>query len=315
MKDLLVRFHLRRKTLTFKPSLLFLLALLLFFLATVRIDRIFFKRNSSFSIRFLFSALPNRPEYDLPLPSIQELQELDTILKQKFHYLSKGAHCYAFVSEDNKYVIKFHRYASHMRVLSWVNHPFSYRFDPRRKKIKEYNLQKLTYNLQNYKNSYQELKEETGLIFLHINKTDTLHRTVTLVDKTQAEYQIPLDQVTFILQHKANLIYPTLDKLFQEKKIDAAKQIVTQIISLITSCCQKGYIDDDPVLRKNYGLLANRAIHIDVGDLIQKEEMKQKEHYLPHVKEMTESLRKRIENQYPDLLEHYRNEIERLSQL
>ena len=296
-----------------RSNLFFFLMLILFLASTVKIDRIFFKRNSSFSIHFLFSSLPNRSEWDLPPPSHDELQKLDSALTQKFHYLGKGAHCYAFVSEDEQYVIKFHRFASHMRIFPWLNHPFSYRFNAERKKIKEYNLQKLSYNLQNYKNSYSDLKEETGLIFLHINKTDTLDRTVTLIDKTQAEYQIPLDKVTFILQHKANLIYPTLDQLVAEKKIPEAKKVVTSIIHLIAQCCQKGYVDDDPVLRKNYGLLSDRAIHIDVGDLIKNETVKEQSQTLAHVKEMTESLRIRLENQYPDLLEHYNEEIKKMS--
>ena len=288
--------------------------LVLFIGAMARIDRVFFKRNNSFCIRFLFSSLPNRAEWDLPPPSPEEEAHLDTILTQKFHYLGKGAHCSAFVSEDQKYVIKFHRYPSHMRIFPWLNHPFSYQFNDRRKKIMKYNEKRLDYILQNYKNSYLDLKEETGLILLHINHTNTLKRTITLIDKTHAEYKIPLDDVSFILQHRANLIYPTLDKLIAEKKIDQAKKVVSNIIGLITTCCQKGYIDKDPVLRRNYGLLADRAIHIDIGDMIKNEQITEKENYLPHVKEMTESLRKQIVSAYPELLEHYTQEIDDLYQ-
>jgi hypothetical protein len=286
--------------------------LLLFIVTLARVDRIFFKRGSSFSVRFLYSNLENRPEWQLPPPTDGQLTVLDQVLKQKFHYLAKGAHCYAFISEDQNYVVKFHRYASHMRKLSWVNHPFSYRFSERRKKIKEYNLQKLSYNLKSYIDSFQNLQEETGLIFLHINHTENLRRHITLVDKTKAEYQVPLDDVTFILQHKANLIYPTLDTLVGSGKIEEAKQVVTSIVQLITSCCQKGFVDEDPVLRKNYGLLAKKAIHIDIGDLIRKEGIEKRENYIPHVKEMTESLRKRLETTYPALLEHYNQEIANL---
>ena len=295
-----------------KPKIIFLCLFVLFIAAIARTDRVFFKRNSSFSVRFLFSNLPNSPEWDLPEPTANELDQLDTALQQKFHYLGKGAHCYAFVSADEKYVIKFHRFASHMRIFSWVNHPFSYRLNERRKKIKEYNLKKLRYNWQNYKNSYLDLKDEAGLIFLHINKSHNLRRTVTLVDKTHAEYRIPLDEVTFILQHKANLIYPTLDQLTAEKRIDEGKQIVSSIVQLIATCCQKGYVDEDPVLRKNYGLLGTRAIHIDIGDLIQEEGIGTRDSMIPHVKEMTESLRKRLESTYPELLPHYYEEIAKL---
>ncbi|MES2122273.1 MAG: hypothetical protein V4492_05795 [Chlamydiota bacterium] len=295
-----------------KKYALLLLALVLFVGTVTRVDRTFFKRNSSFCIRFLFTSLPNQDHWEIETPSAENLSELDRILEQRFHYLGKGGHCYAFVSEDQNYVIKFHRYASHMRIFSWINHPFSYRFDPKRIKIKEHNLQKLDYNLKNYKNSFEQLKEETGLIFLHINRSDSLHRTARLVDKTQAEYRIPLDQVTFILQHKANLIYPTLDELYSSSRFEEGKQIISSIIQLMVSCCQKGFVDEDPILRKNYGLLGLKAIHIDVGDLIPKEGIHLSENYIPYVKEMTESLRKRLELHYPELLSHYYSEVERI---
>ena len=284
--------------------------MLLIFIGTLaRIDRVFFKRNHSFCIRFIYSSLDNRPEWDLPPPSTAEVAQLDEVLKQKFHYLAKGCHCYAFISDDQQYVIKFHRYASHMRIFPWLNHPFSYQFSEHRKEILKHNMQKLAENLQSYKNSAEDLKDETGLIMLHINRSDTLQRHVTLIDATQAEYRVPLDQVSFILQRKAELIYPTLDKLISERKIDAAKQVVTNVIHLIADCCKKGYVDEDPVLRKNYGLIADRAIHIDVGDLVKNEKIQLRENYIPHVKEMTQSLRVRLEKHYPELVSHYDSEI------
>jgi hypothetical protein len=296
-----------------KRSKIFFLSMIVVFMGgLVHIDRIFFKRNSGFCVRFLYSCLPNNPEWDLTPPSPEEVDQLKQILGQKFHYLAKGCHCYAFISEDQQYVIKFHRYPSHMRLFPWLNHPFSYRFDERRKKIKEYNRQRLRSNLQSYKESYLHLKEETGLILLHINATENLYPMVTLVDKTQAQYRVPLDKVTFILQRKADLIYPTLDKLLRENRRDDAKKVISDVIHLITTCCQRGYVDKDPVLRKNYGLLSDRAIHIDVGDLIKNEAVKSKENYIPHVKEMTGNLRKRLEQNDAELLEHYDQEISSL---
>ncbi len=295
-----------------KYPLLFLSMALLFITSLVHLDRVFFKASKSFSPRFFYTCLPNDPKWDLKEPSTEELALLDTILDQKFHYLNKGAHCFAFMSEDEKYVIKLHRYASHMRVFPWLTHPFSYQFSERRKKIKQHNFEILNYNLANYKTSYENLKEESGLILVHINRTNNLKRTVTVVDKIKGEYTIPLDQVTFILQRKADLIYPTLDKLYQEGQLSDAKQIVSQIIGLISSCCEKGYIDQDPLLYKNYGLLGTQAIHIDIGDLIRDESVKEREARIAHVKELTRALEQKIEQSYPKLLEHYNREINAL---
>jgi len=42
--------------------------------------------------------------------SDQEHQELAQILNQKFSYIGKGAQCYAFVSDDQLYVLKFFKF-------------------------------------------------------------------------------------------------------------------------------------------------------------------------------------------------------------
>jgi hypothetical protein len=199
-----------------------------------------------------------------------------------------------------------------MRIFPWINHPFSYQFNEKRKKIKEHNFQRLHANWTSYKESYQNLREETGVLLLHINPTDHVRKTITIVDKTLAEYEVSLDRVTFILQQRAELIYPTLDRLLTEKKIDEAKQVISRIIQLITTRCQKGYMDDDADLRKNYGLLKDRAIHIDIGDLFLREGISLRENYIPHIKEMTECLRQKLESLSPELLDHYIQEIESL---
>src|SRR5579871_3236989 len=188
---------------------------LFFFIAFLAIlfplNRMFFKQNDHFCIGFFFPSGGEIREDAEPLS-----QEIDEILHQKFHYFAKGCHCYAFLSEDKKYVLKFHRYASHMRRFSWAYHPFSYLFKSHRKEIKNHNLAKLQSNFQSYKESYASLKKETGLIWLKLNPSKHLHKFATLVDNSLSEYRVPLDDVTVILQHKADLIFPRLTQFIVE---------------------------------------------------------------------------------------------------
>src|SRR5690242_11820477 len=131
---------------------LFSAAMGLLFIATIaNFDRFFFKRNNSFCLHFLYSSLPANPDWDLPMPTSEETLHLDKILDQKFHYFAKGSRCFAFISDDQKYVIKFHRYPSHMRIFPHLTHFFSYRFNERRKKIREYNLKRIRVNFESYK--------------------------------------------------------------------------------------------------------------------------------------------------------------------
>jgi hypothetical protein len=272
---------------------------LLFFVAFLTIlfslNRIFFKQNDRFCIGFLYPSGRETPEDMEPLSP-----EVENILRQKFHYFAKGCHCYAFLSEDEKYVLKFHRYASHMRRFSWVYHPFSYLFKAHRKEIKKYNIAKLQSNFRSYKESYAHLKEETGLIWVKLNRSKHLHQMVTLVDSSLAEYQVPLDDVTVILQHKADLIYPRLNQCIAENNMVEAKKIISAVIGLVIATSQKGFIDEDPVLRKNYGLFNGQAIHIDIGDLVKNEAFKKKENLIA----VTQSLRDCLEG-CPTLLQHY----------
>ncbi len=347
------------------PSIFFFACLVLFVAMLSRVDRLFFKGNESFCVRFIYSCLPVQPGSEQH--SVLEDGELRAICRQRFHYLAKGLHTFAFVSEDGQYVIKFHRFPSHMRLFPWLNRPLAYHFKQERVKKKQYNLDKYAYMMQSYEQCFRDLKEEAGLILIHTQRSSDLQQTITIVDKLGAEYKVRLDDVTFILQHRAELIYPTLDRLVQAQRIAEAKQVVSHVVQLIASCCAKGYVDNDPVLRKNYGLLLvpnhksfcqdlrpgfsagqsaeragifeqavkrereaqrnkdgskiaenfdgwvlDRAIHIDVGDMVQQAGVAEKAALIAHVKEMTESLRKRLVSEYPMLVEHYTSEISSL---
>ncbi|MBS0653650.1 MAG: hypothetical protein JSR39_09045 [Verrucomicrobia bacterium] len=300
-----------KKTL-FRSSIPFWTALLLFSLALVQIDRTSFKQNDLFNIRHILPNISANPKWEVARPTQEELANIDKILEQSFRYLAKGSHSFAFLSEDGRYVLKFHRYPSHLRVLPWLNRPFAYQFSQKRIKIKEYNLKKLDYNLSSYKNSFEDLKEETGLIYVHTNPSTSLNRCATIIDRTGNTYRIPLDNVTFVLQHRADLLYTTLDQLKKRHDVEGSKKVVSAMVQLFVSCCQKGYVDEDPILRKNYGIIGDRAIHIDIGDMVYREDVKKRENYIPHVKEMTESLRKRLVRDYPYLLDHYQEEIDSL---
>ncbi len=286
-----------------KNTLRFALICSLFVVTLARIDRFFFTHNHHFSTHFLFSNLKPDPTWELS----PQTEDLDPILSQAFHYLGKGNRCIAYLSEDRNYVIKFHRFPTHMRIFSWITHPLS-DYRKKRQKIKTLDTQKLKYNFQSYKDSFDHLKKETGLLYLHLNPTSTLHRTVTLIDASHARHRIPLDQVTFIVQHKAELIYPTLDRCITENKMEDAKAVISNILDLILSTCKKGYIHNDPVLHQNYGLLPDRAIYIDIGDLIKREGIEKPENYIPYIKEMTQGLRHYLKNK-PDLLAHYLDKV------
>lgn len=309
MKSLLISLKMRKSVL-----LITLLGLCAWCALLIPIDRFFFKKNASFSIRFLYPSIANQTRWDIPPLASGQDKALHEILSQDFTYLTKGSHCYAFISQDQRYIMKLHRYPSHMRKFPWLNR-LSYLFDAKRIRIKEYNLKQYAYYMDNYKKSFENLKEETGVILLHINRTDHFKKTITLIDKTKNRYRVNLDDVTFILQKRADLIYPTLHQYIANNEIGKAKEVISRILELNVNTCKKGYINNDPVLKRNYGLLKERAIFIDIGDLVMEQGINLPENYIPYLREITDDLYAWTAQAHPDLLAHYEKEMQRLQEL
>jgi len=269
------------------------------------VDRLFFKRAHNFCAWFLFSERVADPQYDLPSLSLEQRELLDRLCVQKFTYLNKGNHCFAFLSEDGQYVIKFHRYPSSMRPLAWLVHPLRYHGSGKRKEIQDYNERRLSTHQLSYKNSGSDLVEETGLLLVHINPSTNLGKTLTLVDRSGCEVTVPLDRVTFLVQRRADLLYPTLKKFYKEGRLEEAKRVLSQVAQLIVSDYQKGYEDRDPALCKNYGLLSDRAIHIDVGDLVCAKGEKTEAGRLDYLHQVTFPLREMLKRECPGLLPYF----------
>lgn len=277
-------------------------ACLLVILSLGWIDRTYFKKNHSFCLRYIFSTLPVSAEKET-LPS-----HVSSILDEKFFYLSKGHQSFVFVSEDGEYVLKFYRFPSHLRPLSWLTHPIAYLFDKNRINIKDYNLEKLRSSFESYKIAYKELKDESGLIFLHLDKTDHLKKRIVLVDRLGASYLVDLDSTHFLLQKKGELIFPLLTDLVEHEKMEDAKKVIDEVISLIVKRCHKGIADLDPVLEKNYGWLAGKAIHLDSGRFKKVEALSEKEEVL----KITKGLKIWLQNTNPDLLAYYESRVDSL---
>ena len=108
----------------------------------------------------------------------------------------------------------------------------------RAKKIwkKEYKLQR---DFESYRMAFDELKEETGLVLVHLNPTDWIGKEIMISDKSNVKHAIALDRFNFILQRRADLVYPTIDRLVGEGNIDGAKQALSSILDLFVSRCQK----------------------------------------------------------------------------
>jgi len=225
------------------------------------------KQTDGFKISNIHSSLIPRPKWALPPLSEEQKNALRLLLAQKFYYLGSGGQCYAFVSEDQKIVIKFFKH--HLRRVPWLidRLPLPEFLDQMRIKQSKKRESKLLRDFNSYKIAYETLKDETGLLFVHLNKTQNRNQELVIVDKIGIEHRLQLDELEFVVQKKAELAYPYIDHLMKEKQLPKAKEAIDQICALIIARCKKGVFDEDPRIHRNLGFVNGKAQLIDVGRL------------------------------------------------
>ena len=220
-------------------------------------------RSGGFLMPGTYSNLSYDPALEPASPSVEDKQEIENALSQKFYYLGTGRQAYAFVSEDGKYVLKFFR-----RLPLPFNSRFSQIFTEKfKEQINQYRYKKISGELKSCKIAYDTLKEESALTWIHLNKTPVSPSQVTLVDLLGIEHKTHLDNKEFILQKKAQLFYPYLDKKIKEGDIEGAKQAIHSMVQLIVERCKLGIRDEDPALHRNMGFIEGKAVFIDIARL------------------------------------------------
>jgi len=235
------------------------------------------KRTDTFTIGAISSNRPFDPAWQTHPLTPEQKDELDSALAQKYHYFGKGGQCYAFFSKDGNYVVKFFKQRVYQIPLWHRFIPIPYLFDRYKEKKRLKRLDKIQRDFFSYKVAFEDLQEITGILYVHLNQTTDLKKTLAIVDLLNIEHRLDLDKFDFIVQRRADMIYPTLSRLIDEGNSERSKQIIDQVIDLIVHRCRKGYEDWDSNIRTNCGLLNNAVIKIDVGRFIANKQMKSSE--------------------------------------
>ncbi len=266
------------------------------------IDRFAHHKSSHFCVDKILTSHKASPEWEIPPLSAEEQKNLDQILSQKFTYYSKGSQAYVFISEDKKYILKFLKQQK-LRPKSWLAHiPLSFNPYYQERLFKE---KKCRATFSACRTAFVELKKESGLIYAHINNARDLNKKVTIFDKNGMKHTVDIDRTTYYVQKRAQLIYSRISELMHNEDVEGAKKIITSVFNLIDFLGKKGVVDNDPILRKNFGLIDDIAVQIDVGKL-RIDPIRQKNLAYKHeVRSITNSFRIWLETNYPALTDHF----------
>jgi hypothetical protein len=288
----------QKKRTSYKP-----LILVVFFpLVLMGVGFAFCCRSQGFNLEKISSKLTYNELWGVPPMNQGEVSSfVRNVFSQPFYYLGAGDQCYAFQSEDGQFVLKFFK-MHQLLPKDWLNDfPFSlfenYRFNnvEKRKQL----IQEV---FSSIKGSYEHLQEETGLLFIHLNKSRDLKTKAILFDKVGKKYQVDLDSKEFFLQKKAVKIYDHLLELMKQGEDERVHRCIRSLLQVVVARCEQGFADLDIGVRNNYGFVGDQAVIIDCGSLVLDETIRQPHHYQREILRVAEAMDHWAQTHFPELV-------------
>lgn len=269
------------------------------------------KQTDGFQLFKIKSELTYHPEWQVSHTE-SEIEAARAALDQPYYYLAKGAQSYVFISKDQQYVLKFFR-QHHLRPSIFVRllPPFGDYKTKIEAKIARKN-QEMQTDFNSYKIAYDHLKEETGLVYVHLNKGTELGTKINVIDKLNIAHPLDMDKMEFLLQKKAALLYDEVDQLIKEEQMGSLKLLLKDLVEVIKKRCKLGIFDKDPDLNTNFGVIDHKPIQIDVGRFRWNETEKEPSIYQKELFKITEDLRHRIEKTHPEVSKYLESLIDRI---
>ncbi len=245
--------------------------------------------KNGFSMHKISSQLSYSDQWNGAVDYGQERELVDEVFEQPFYYLSSGQQCYAFISKDQKYVLKF--FKMHKLIpKTWIQDFPSSLF----RNARFNDVQKKKYVLEStfagIKVAFDYLKDQSALIYIHLNKTKHLKKRVQVFDKLGVRFDIDLDSKEFIVDATAELLYPRLLRLSELKDEEKIRQSVLSLFDLIATRCQRGFADQELVIWNNYGFIGDCAVLIDCGKLFADSEIVYSHNYKREIVNVCEAI-------------------------
>lgn len=276
------------------------------------LGRLYYRLTGGFMISNITSDFPFQSQWEVRPLLASEQAELDKALHQPYSYLGKGCQSYVFASQDGLYVIKFFKYQRY-RLQPWLTYfpPLPAIVKYRQQKL-EKKWNKLDGFVRSWKVAFENLKEETGLVFVHLNKTNDLHQQVTIHDKIGKQHVVDLDQMEFCVQRRARMLCDTLLDYQSKGNLAEAQQLIHQLLTMVLSEYSRGIADNDHALMQNTGVAQGRPVHIDVGQFVFNEAMKQPAVFHQELFTKTYKFKLWLRQNYPELADYLEQELRQI---
>jgi hypothetical protein len=188
-------------------------------------------------------------------------EEADQALDQPFRYLGRGRQCFAFESQDGKYVLKLPR-TDIYRIPFWMR---ALPVQKKRECAMKQRLDRKAFVLNSIRISHEELKEETGVFAIHFGETPNHGKSIRIADPFGFTYELPSHKTAFILQEKYPLLTRSCFQALNQGDRIGAEQILDAFVEMVVSRGNKGIGNKDGSFLRNYGFDGKQARQIDIG--------------------------------------------------
>lgn len=284
------------------------IALVFLVLSVSGIGQLWHFLKDGFSINRIFFSL-EKPSESKTFCEEPSPHWVEPLLERSYRYLGRGRQCYAFESLDGRVVLKLPRFDRYALPVRWRAVPFSL-FERSRRLIWEDRQERLAFTLQSFRIAARELKEQTGVLYLHLQKTEGLPKRLVLLDRLNRRFSIDPNQTVFILQEKKELMMPAFISALHAQDRAKAERILQSFLQIIEERAKLGIFNKDPSFLKNFGWGDERGVQIDIGSFYRKTGLNPLDAYRRSLFESTGPLREWLAAKDQDLLEQFNQRLE-----
>ena len=234
--------------------------------------------------------------------------EAKQALNQPFRYLGRGRQCFAFESEDGKYVLKFPRTDIYKTPLWAKALPVS-RY---RQKLEKTHKAREAFILDSFRISFHELKEQTGLLALHLGQSPPSSQSLRVIDALGCSHHLKLWATPFALQIKRPILMQEFIKALKAKKEEKAKQILDALLIVIKERAEKGILNRDRSFLRNYGFDGEKAYQIDVGSFFKRPDLEPAARYEKSLRDSIDPIQEWLSQNSPEMLSYLNEQLQEL---
>lgn len=232
--------------------------------------------------------------------------EASQALSQPFSYIGRGRQCFAFVSEDGKYVLKLPR-TDIYKVPLWIR---VLPLPSLRTQMLTDRAERQRFLLESIRIAHQDLPDQTGIIALHLGQSAPQNHFLILIDALGCRHHLPLHKTPFILQHKQPLLIPAFEQALANNDPRQAKKILNALIAAIIERGQKGILNRDRSFLRNYGYDGTQAYQIDVGSFFRLDTLDATTAFHKSVNDSMDAVKEWMAKAHPEMIPYLNESLD-----